>query len=541
MSKDNKQVKASEYYSRRIGKETEAGSDKETNKQKEHITQRNTSRAESSFHIRSSGIDDVTASVKKAAEQISAEEKDEMKMLSRQIVGSEAVVLAELQTARAVKRGTENIVKGARYTVTRFSREGRSRRKERKNYDKNKKEIKWAARQIKEWKKEEKTERKKERSEGRKPVLSEKYKKKQENLKREQDTLREQNRTIRKKMIAVRHSRSINRIKNRALSVTKETGNELAKTPNRFLLMLADDMEPDKLVRNASFSLIGTVTKTMTGIFKLLLSSIKNTLIAISPLLFAAVLVIFMIYIMFFSDFDSYFDMGIEKDMISSEASEDVGTVITTYIVKKRNEMAKELTDSDHEVQVYFLKLSEETVDEVVSYMEEKAKDSGNPFILFDEWMQSREADEILETLVTAMCYRLSEEEVQAYPEEQLEAYNQTGTTESETIAGTEPETGTQKEVPPDIGAGMTGGIGRGIGSVGTGGNAQAPTEPEEPTEQVGQTGGRAVIGYHSIGWLLENHKLGDMEELYQQMAVVRLPEYSMVSAFTKKGDIFYE
>lgn len=499
MSNDKKQVKASEYYSRRVAKEPE---DESGSPERNH--------AAASVHhsgytrrkppgIKSCNIDAVTANLKKAAEQSSKKDKDEVKMLSHHLMGTEAVALAELYAARAVKRGAGNIVAGTRYTVTRFSKEERKKRKEPKEYRKNKKEIKWIDRQIKEWKKEEKEQRKKEESTGEKPVISEKYKKKQENAGKQRDALKKRNKTIRKTRIAGRHSRRISVIKNRALSVTKETETELFKTPNRFLLMLADDMEAEKLVRNASFSLIGTMTKTMTGIFKLFLSSVKNILIAISPLLFAAVLVMFMIYIMFFSDFDSYFDLGIKKDMISSEESEDMGTVVTTYIVNKRNEMARELTDNDHEIQVYFVKLSEETVAEAVSYMEERAKELGNPTVLFDEWIQSSEADEILETLVTAMCYRLPEEEVMNYPEEDLEAYNKTGTTEQETV-GMEPETGTPPEAEPDIGAGIIGGIGIGIGSGGTGGSTTAPTEPEEPTEPVGQTGGRAVIGYHSIG-----------------------------------------
>lgn len=476
MNNHNKSVKASEYYSRRVTNETEAVTDSPSLKTETSYNSGYTGRRPP--NIKSSNINAVTANLKKAAEQGSSKDKDEVKMLSHRLMGTEAAALAELNTVRTVRRGNENLVKLTRYTVTRFSKGEREKRKERKEYHKNEKEIKRINRQINEWKKEEKKQRKEEKAET-ESVISEKYKKKQENARKERDALKNRNRTIRKRMVAERHTRSISVIRNRALSGAKETGKELIRTPNRYLLMIADDRDAEQIAIKSFADMARIAMKAMTGMVNMFLASVKSILIAISPLLFAGVLVMFMMYILFFSDFD----IGITKDMISNEVSEDATSIISTYIINKRNEMAKEKVDSDNSIQVYFIKLNNETVAEMVTYMEGKSKEQGNPSFMLDEWMQSSEAEMVLETLVTAMCYWIPEEEIAAYPEENLEAY----------IGNIQPE-----PEPAQPGAG--GGIGIG-GEIGIGiSSGLTKGEPESETEPVTeQTVKKAIIGYYSV------------------------------------------
>ena len=256
--------------------------------------------------------------------------------------------------------------------------------------------------------------------------------------------------------------------------------------------MLTNDLEAERLVQNSSLSLAGAATKAMLGMAKLFLASLKSILVALSPLLFLSILMIFMIYILFFTDFESAFDLEIEKEMISSEDSEDIKEMISVYIMNRRNEMAAEQIGSISNIQVYFVKLDDDKIAEIISYLEDKSKELGNPSLIFESWMQSAEADTILKELVNRMCYILPENEAAVYPEENLEAYS--GNPEPEP---TEPAQ--EENTQPGIGAGVIGGIaigGIGIGGIGTGSEG---TTPEPETEQ---TITKVVIGYHPVNEL---------------------------------------
>ncbi|MBQ4530163.1 MAG: hypothetical protein IJA36_06075 [Lachnospiraceae bacterium] len=495
MSNNHKMVKASEYYSKRVEKTEDNASllsdesrhllKKEKNDTTYHQSVKNQA---SGYHSGSAerkppNVKAVTGNLKEAVKRGSDTDKDEVKMLSHRLLGIEAAALAEWNAAGVVKREAENIAKGTRYTVTRFSKENRDKRNEYNEYYRNKKEMKRINKRIREWKKQEENEIE--------PKIADKYKKKQEKAKQERDTLRNRNHSIRKaerkRKVAKRHSQSISVIKSRALSEATDAGKELIKTPNRFMLMLTNDLEAERLVQNSSLSLAGAATKAMLGMAKLFLASLKSILVALSPLLFLSILMIFMIYILFFTDFESAFDLGIEKEMISSEDSEDIKEMVSVYIMNRRNEMAAEQIGSISNIQVYFVKLDDDKIAEIIGYLEDKSKELGNPSLMFENWMQSAEADTILKELVNWMCYILPENEAAVYPEENLEAYSENPEPEA-----TEPE---QKEnTQTGIGAGAIGGIG--IGGIGTGSEG---TTPEPETEQ---TITKVVIGYHPVNEL---------------------------------------
>lgn len=516
MDRERKTVKASDVYSRRLN-------NKEDNGKKIKADAVSTLKNHSlNTGMKSVDIKSVKANVQEATEKVTSKDKDEIKQLSNEIIGAEAVALAELNSVKATERGTENLVKGVRYTVTRFSKENQQRRNENKEYNNNRKEIGKINKEIKEIDREisrmnnaAKESKKEAGKEGKKEAGKEsekeagkesekrernsqfqekkdKYKKRQDNLRKKKEELKGRNRAIRKRKTAERHTRSVNIIKQRAGGAARSAGKDIIRTPNRFTLMLAGDLEADKLVMTTSAGILHYISKMFGNIMKLIINSIKSILFALSPMLLISAFLVFMIYIMFLSDFNSYFDIGIEKNMISSEEPEDVGSIITTYIINRRKEMAKEIVDNDSSVQVYFVKLDNNVVDESSTYIGEKAKELDTPTLLLDEWIHSDEADIILEDLADKICYRLTEEEASGYSEESLEAYEGNIAPE-QPEPSTEPETeSTEKPSNGEIGIG--GGLGIGIGS-----GISKPEQPEPETEQSEQQIKKAVIGYHSL------------------------------------------
>lgn len=474
-------------------------------------------------------IKSVKENVQQAVEKTASDDKDEIKQLSNMVIGTEAVGLAEINLLSATKHGTENIVKGARYTVTRFSDENRRKRKESREesreYNRNRKEIRQVNKNIRETEREikrtdrqakkerkgEKTEKSNQlgmtsgtmsnhemkRGEGKEKISQfqenkEKYIKNRNNLKERKKQLTRKNKAIRKRRNAERHTRNINIIKQRAGGSTKGVGKEMIKIPNRFALMIASDLEADKLAMTTASGLLYSISKIFGNTMKLLIQSFKSILMALCPAILISAFAMFMIYIMFFSDFNSYFDMGIEKNMISSEEPEDVGSIINSYIVNRRNEMAKEIVETDNSIQVYFVKLDDTTVNETVLYINEQSKELAIPTIMFDEWVNSSEADLILKDLANKMCYRLTDEDAAGYMEENLEAYSGNIVPE-QPEENTEPETESTENKPGGQ-IGIGGGIGIGIGS-----GVTKPEQPEPETPALEQNVRKAVIGYHSV------------------------------------------
>ena len=237
MSNNHKMVKASEYYSKRVEKTEDNASllsdesrhllKKEKNDTTYHQSVKNQANGyhSGSAERKPPNVKAVTGNLKEAVKRGSDTDKDEVKMLSHRLLGIEAAALAEWNAAGVVKREAENIAKGTRYTVTRFSKENRDKRNEYNEYYRNKKEMKRINKRIREWKKQEENEIE--------PKIADKYKKKQEKAKQERDTLRNRNHSIRKaerkRKVAKRHSQSISVIKSRALSEATDAGKNLLK------------------------------------------------------------------------------------------------------------------------------------------------------------------------------------------------------------------------------------------------------------------------------------------------------------------------
>lgn len=504
MNRESKAVKASEIYSRRTDNNTSETDDKKTDKNDSDSKWQSHSHSDSIKGMKNVDIRSVKENVVEAVEKGLSKDKDEIKQLAEKTVGVEAVALAEYNSIKATERTVHNGVKAVRYTVTRFSAENRQKRKENKEYSKNKKnlrkvnkEIRKNDKEIKQINKNADRDKKKAGNGGGEKAKTNQEKvssltERQKKLKQRKGQIKRRNREIKKRKTAQRHTRSISIIKQRAKNTAKGIKKDMIRTPNRFALMVADDLEADKLVMTASAGILYNISKAFGNAIKLLMHSIKSILFALFPVLSISIFLMFMIYIMFFSDFDSFFDLGIEKNMISSnEEAEDMGSIITAYITKRRNDMAKEITDSDSQIQVYFVKLEDGVINEASEYINEKSKELGTPTIMTDEWVHSNEADTVLKELAEKMCYRLTDEEAAVYTEENLEAYSGNAVLEPPEQPK-EPETDITESKPGgEIGIG--GGLGIGIGA---GVIKPEQPEPETPAEQ---TIKKAIIGYYSV------------------------------------------
>lgn len=432
------------------------------------------------LNLKSPELKSVTGNLKKAAQRAETRSPDEIKLIAYRMMAVEAAALSELKAVSATRKMTQNTVRAARYTVTYFSKEERQKRKEYgEYYRKRKKEIKQAEKNIKEWEKEEVQEPA--------AILKDKYRQKQDKAKAEIEKMKSKNSKIRKSRIAERHTRSISIIKGRAWSDVRGAGKEVLKTPNRMAMMIAGDRDAEKLVTNSAAGILRTTSRAFAGIIKAYIAAVKNVMIAISPAFFAALMIVFMMYIMFFSDFDSYFDLGYSRDEITGTPPEiNLNENITEHITTNREIMAAAAIESDNTVQVYFVRLDDETVNDIAVYMQEMAGANEIPTIMSDGWFVSEEAQDIIEDIAARTCYMLSDEEAAVYAEDDFEEYSgnmPVPVSEPET----EPEgTGGSGVIGPGIGAG----IGAGIGIIIT------PAEPEPQPEPETH---RAVIGYHPV------------------------------------------
>lgn len=513
---DGKMVKAFEYYSKKISDQGEKAAEglknkirstKDNTKNKGNSVENeidileiekfedvpdnsgtpqnrgtNNHNSKNHLNLKSPELKSVTGNLKKAVERAETRSPDEIKVFAYIMMSVEATALSELKAVRATRKMTQNTVSAARYTVTYFSKKERQKRKEYgEYYRKRKKAIKQAEKNIKEWKKEEAKE----------PVavIKDKYRQKHDEAKAEMEKMKSKNSKIRKSKIAERHTRSISIIKGRAWSDFKGAGKEVLKTPNRMAMMIAGDRDAEKLVTNSAVGIIKTTSKAFARIIKAYIAALKSIMIAISPVFFATLMIVFMMYIMFFSDFDSYFDLGYSRNDITGTAPEmDLKENVTEHIISNREVMAKSAIESDNTVQVYFVRLDDGTINNIVDYMQELAGTNEVPIIMSDYWFSSDEAQDIIEDIAARTCYMLSDEEAAVYVEDDLEEYSgNMPVPVSEPEPETEPEgTGGSGVIGPGIGAG----IGAGIGIIIT------PAEPEMDPEPETH---RAVIGYHPV------------------------------------------
>lgn len=429
----------------------------------------------------------VSGNLKKAVSHAKERDRDEVRELTGKLVGMEAVAVSELKTVHLAEKMTGNAVRVSEKTIAVLSKKERQKREEYRDYYKNKRAVRTAKKNIRKWKKEERSEPEE--------ILKNKYRMKQDNARSEMTAVRKKNKGIRKKLAVRRHTRSIAGVRKRFLSDMKGGGKELLKVPNRMTLMVSSDSDAEKITAKAGAGITQVLLKGMAEIIKAYLAALKSVMTAISPVLFVSVLIMFMMYILFFSDFESAFDLSVSREDLTGEPAEnDLNGMITGSLTDRREEMAAELVAADQSVQVYFLPIPDAVISRAASLIRERASTEGNPSVLFDQWLSTEDAAQTV--LQTAVCYVLPEEEEAACEEAELVAYSgNIPPPEPETEPPTEPET----EPPTEQEGGITGigaGIGIGIG-MGTG-NSEPEPETEPVTEP--ETENRAVIGYRTEG-----------------------------------------
>lgn len=389
--------------------------------------------------VKSTELKKVKADVKEITRNIANKDSDETKTLMRRMLGVEGVSVAEYDTVKSAKRLTQKAVHTTRYTVTLFSDEEKIKRYE--EYRKNSKDLKKLQKEIKQEEKElkEKFPDTGKIAKYRTTVNRKKY-----------AELSRKNGEIKKKRIAQRHTKRVNRIKDNALNNVKNTSKSLIKMPNRYTLMIADDLEAEGLLKNASISVVSSVFKGLNNLIKLFLSTLKNLMIALSPLLFGCVFIMFMIYIVFLSDFSSYFDIDKDSTLISSkETTYNLETLINESLVNRREEMAKEIVGSDKNSQIYFVNIEEFVINDARTSANKKAEEEGIIPVLFNEYISSDAGREFINNLAYNMCYILTDEEAVLY-EGKLTEYS--GNIKSDIT--TKPGIGAGLVIGSDIGTG---------------------------------------------------------------------------------------
>lgn len=392
-------IKASEYYSKRATKDNKENivlEELKLKKESDEKKEKAISGSEVQPILKTPEVKKITDNIKKAADKAKSENKSEEKVLTDRVIATEAVLVSEVKTFTSTWQLTEDAVKAARYTVTQFSKPERERREQYRKYYEEKKEIQRAKKNIKDWKTKEKAEAE--------PVIAEKYRLKQDRANNRIKALKGKNLTIKKNMIAARHSKSIMKIAGNSLNTVKSAGVDIIKAPNRSMMMIMSDMEADKLAVNTTFSITGAFTKMYAGALKLLMGTLQSLIYALSPVLLLVIVALFMVYIIFFTDFESYFNLDIKKEDISSNV-EDTDRIITDYILAERDEKAEEmLINNSYNMEVYFWKFEPDVLEEIIMYMELKAIEAQIPSIMLGDWLSSNEAKAILDDILE---YRL--------------------------------------------------------------------------------------------------------------------------------------
>lgn len=350
-------------------------------------------------------------SVKDDVREAANKEDDEAKELTKRIIGAEGIAEVERDILETTGKIIQKTVHTTRYTVTRFLDE-----EKRKRYE----EYKNTSKELKKKENEVEIKDKKTDKEIQNTGISSRY-----STTVNRKKYLEKNNEKKKSGIAQRHTRSVKKIKGQALNNITDAEKTLIKMPNRYVLMITDDLESEGLIKNVSASIVSNVIKRFNSMIKLFMSTLKNIMIVLSPLLFCCVFIMFMIYIVFLSDFSSYFDIDKDSTLISSkETTYNLETLINESLVNRREEMAKEIVESDENSQVYFVNIEEFVINDVRTSVNKKAEEEGIIPVLFNEWVASDAGREFIKNLAYNMCYTLTDEEAALYTEDKLIEYS---------------------------------------------------------------------------------------------------------------------
>lgn len=466
MTRESKAVNASEVYSRRVHSPVNTNG----------------------FHVASHSpeLNRVSDNFNTAMEAARQNGSD-VKVVAASLKGMYAIGVSETMAAKAAVYATENMaeasIKAIHYTRTIFTdKETRERIKNNratyKNYYKAKKEKRKTAREIKNAQKDFE-QKKLELNEllASDEITKDEYdstldvsknnllrirREKKEKLK----DLEGKKKTIRKRIIYKRHSRAVKAFQHRAWTSVKSSGSMLAKYPSKAAIMMTDDMEADKLAMKGAFTAGTVVANLFRNLAMIATQAVKSIFMMLSPIMLFSLILFFGIYIIFFSPLSDEFGIDLLSD--NMEISEIVRNVVT----EKREQLATEILMTEPDAIFYFVKLEEETVQDCAGFMRIIARNMYISDIEIEEWLSDSNAGGYyLDYLAEIICYRLTDEEAAAIPDEQKELY---------------------------------------VGNSGTTGTRRVIT-----------------IGYHTVSWLLENHQLGELEDFYLNTTIYMPAMYS--------------
>lgn len=467
----------------------------------------------------------VSGNLKEAVQNVQRNEKNEIRQLSMHARGIRATTMAEYYSVKAVGKtvaaGVQGTCMAARYTRTIFQNQKNPELKESRatywNYYKTKRELQQKKKNLR------KLEKREQESEDKtlKDECKEEIEFQMKTLKEEIGTLSRRQKDIKKTLTKKRKSRTTRTIKRKSIHMAEGTVKELTEMPGKVARMLADDLDAEKITTRMTARVSVTIGKLYKGFLKMIWQSVKSVLTLLSPIALVSLFLIFMLYILFFSPLSTEFGINLfSNDMESSE-------IVRNAVTSRRQQLAEEFLMAEPDATVYFVTLDEDTVTDGNDFMKVVARNMYVSEIEMKDWLSdSDEGGHYLNYLAGIMCYRLTDEEAAVYPEENLEAYS--GNIQS----APEPEMTRPESTQPGAGGGIV--IGGNIG-IGTGSGAAAGGDGT----QAGHSDKKVVIGYHTTDWLLENHLLGELEDLYLNTTTIYTPAmYSIGRAFVEGGFI---
>lgn len=521
MTRESKAVHASEVYSRRVHSPV------------------NTNGFHAAKH--SPELDKVSDNLHTAVEAARQNGSD-VKIVADSMKGIYATGVMETMGAKAAVYATENMAEASAdlirdtriiFTDKETRKQIKNNRATYKNYYKAKKEKRKTANAIKKAQKDFEQKRMELDEQLESGKISEHTynlrtnmaRKNLSQFKREQKEkltdIENKKKRIGKNIVHKRHTRAVHAFRHRTWISVKTSGFMLAKYPSKAAIMIADDMEADKLVMKGAFTTGALVSGLFHNVAMIAVQAIKSVLMMLSPIMLITLVLFFGIYIVFFSPLSTEFGINLfSNDMESSE-------IVRNAVTSRRQQLAEEFLMAEPDATVYFVTLDEDTVTDGNDFMKVVARNMYVSEIEMKDWLSdSDEGGHYLNYLAGIMCYRLTDEEAAVYPEENLEAYS--GNIQS----APEPETTRPESTQPGAGGGIV--IGGNIG-IGTGSGAATGGDGT----QAGHSDKKVVIGYHTTEWLLENHLLGELEDLYLNTTTIYTPAmYSIGRAFVEGGFI---
>lgn len=269
--------------------------------------------------------------------------------------------------------------------------------------------------------------------------------------KKEEKTGRKQSR--RKK----RHSRAARHLKGKLGGIIREDAAVLKSSmkPAKKLLMIADDLDAEKLAKQAATTGVRMIVRLFRHMSLFVLTAAKSVLLLLSPLLLLSVFLVFMIYIIFFSPLSSVFQgySGYEDGeafpyltMWEHADDTEIKAAVQAALIERQTELTTELKNTYENVRLISFAPSEEEIKDFTVIMIAMMKADGVYPDDISSWLSAKAGKSKCKELAELVCYVLTDEEVAAlYPEVSKEPV----TGEEETTGDEEKETKEETKTQP--------------------------------------------------------------------------------------------